>query len=255
MRKFILTAILTVGLVLGVGLASYAATIDLTGTVRDFTPQTNSDFQANIGGFAPNMVLTTLGLDGKPVFNTTASAPGNSSSTAATFYSWYHSGAPSKNVTITLNETFPGSGIYRYSNNAFFPIDNELLGNYPGYSHNYHFTFEIHTTFTYDSSKNMNFNFTGDDDVWVFINGQRVIDLGGIHSALSASVALNSLGLTDGQTYDFDFFFAERHTTESNLMIETSIPLNSNPVPIPAAFWLFGSSLVGLAGLRKKFKK
>ena len=29
----------------------------------------------------------------------------------------------------------------------------------------------------------------------------------------------------------------------------------TTPVPIPAAIWLLGSSLVGLAGIRRKFKK
>ena len=59
--------------------------------------------------------------------------------------SWYvdHSSNKSTPFTITLdnNSETPG-GIYTYSSNSFFPIDNQLLGN-EGYAHNYHFTSAI----------------------------------------------------------------------------------------------------------------
>ena len=67
------------------------------------------------------------------------------------------------------------------------------------------------------------FRFRGDDDVWVFIDGKRVIDLGGTHSAEDAQVALDTLSLARGRSYPLDFFFAERHTVDSNLLIETTI--------------------------------
>ena len=54
-----------------------------------------------------------------------------------------------------------------------------------------------------------------------------MIDLGGVHTSEEDSVDLDAraseLGLTIGGEYPLDFFFAERHTEESNFRIDTSI--------------------------------
>ncbi len=109
---------------------------------------------------------------------------------------------------------------------GFFPIDGLLFGNYENSGHNYHFTTEVAVDFTYKQDDEQVFTFTGDDDVWVFVNGKLVLDLGGRHSRREQVLFLNRLGwLVDGKTYEMKIFHAERKTTQSNFRIETNFEL------------------------------
>ena len=121
---------------------------------------------------------------------------------------------------------------------GFFPIDGELYGNPAGdqWGHNYHFTYELATKFVYDADANNVFTFYGDDDVWVFIDGKMVIDVGGVHGAVSQTVDLSRLNfLEDGGEYELKVFFAERHYTRSNFRIETTLKLRSVELPSNSA--------------------
>ncbi|HEU4583937.1 MAG TPA: DUF4215 domain-containing protein, partial [Polyangiaceae bacterium] len=176
------------------------------------------------------------------------SATLNSAQIAANFLQWYHDSPANSKIlgTLTLSETQPGTYQFaRSGSNQFFPLDGQGFGNEgqqggsPTASHNFHFTSEARQWFTYSSSATPAplLTFSGDDDVWVFVNGKLAVDLGGIHGELTGSVEL--LGTTGqssctripassgsctnpGITLDpngvneIAVFQAERHVTQSN---------------------------------------
>jgi fibro-slime domain-containing protein len=128
-----------------------------------------------------------------------------------------------KNVVIVDSLPFNhlGGGLYQYTNQAFFMLDNRGLGN-EGLDHNFAFTMAIHDTFTYQ--RGLTFNFEGDDDVWAFIDGRLAMDLGSLHGATPGAFNVDDIpGLVVGARYAFDFFYAERHTVASDIKITTNI--------------------------------
>jgi fibro-slime domain-containing protein len=105
--------------------------------------------------------------------------------------------------------------------------------------HNFSFTSEVRYWFLYDSSKSYTLDFTGDDDVWVFVNKKLAVDLGGIHTPVNGSVTLNAanaskFGLTNGKVYEVTVFQAERQVSGSSYRLTlsgfTSAPSDCNPV-------------------------
>jgi fibro-slime domain-containing protein len=192
----------------------------------------------------PSMFDASLG-DSQGTLATGSSSNGFTS--AERFDQWYRD-TPGVNLSTTIQLTLnrvPGTDRYVFDSDfdiehgtgGFFPINGSLFGDYQ-IDRNYHFTTEINTEFAYHRNTGQVFKFTGDDDVWVYIGGRLVVDLGGLHPKREQFLDLDRLDwLTDGQTYSLDIFHAERHYSGSNFRIETTLQLRAVELPPISALY------------------
>jgi fibro-slime domain-containing protein len=194
----------------------------------------------------PGLLAPMLDGNGKPVYTgicdssktypstdpKTGPCPYNQQmTTQANFDQWYRD-VPGVNITKVAHMVLahdPTSNAYKIANASFFPWDGdsngwvslgkESLKN----AHDFGFTSEVRTYFEckLDPAHPQVLTFSGDDDVWVYVNRRLAVDIGGLHSKLTGSMTLNaatasSLGMEDGKIYEMALFHAERHSSASN---------------------------------------
>lgn len=141
--------------------------------------------------------------------------------------------------TYTLKSVKHGQ-YTRDAGSDFFPLDEEdrkLSYEETGFkgNHNYYFGMRYDIEFTIgDYVGPLNYSFTGDDDLWVILDGRKVVvDLGGIHRAVSGDTNLwNDLGFPSkslseeqkSQKHTLTILYMERGGGESNCNMEFTLP-------------------------------
>ena len=144
----------------------------------------------------------------------------------------------------------PNGNIFTYNDDGsnFFPLIQSKLKNDNVEGAKYYFGMRYDINFKLgDYVGPLNYSFTGDDDLWVLLDGKVVIDLGGIHQALSETTDLwDALGFKEGvgatkdddkkKTHRLTILYMERGAWASNCKMEFTIPdpkfVDVNNVPL-----------------------
>lgn len=113
--------------------------------------------------------------------------------------------------------------------NDFFPLDGVPRSeNSDDGNHNYFFGMRYDVTFKIgDYVGPLNYTFSGDDDLWVVLDGKHiVIDLGGIHQAATKTVNLKQYveGEDKEKEHTLTILYMERGAYESNCQMEFTLP-------------------------------
>ena len=123
----------------------------------------------------------------------------------------------------------PGSfqGFVENNNYGWSDLTANFPGSDDGRAHNWFFgmNFAISFNLTADYEGPLEYYFFGDDDLWVFLDGKLVCDIGGVHSSIGEFVNLRDyLPVGSSGQHTLSFFYTERGASGSTCWMSFTLP-------------------------------
>jgi fibro-slime domain-containing protein len=202
----------------------------------------NPDIGGPITGVVTGLVKNTLGPDGLPVEST----PGTFANVNANGeLLWW---------TPQVGLVLPGTTfVYPTPVSLPFDIQSNFFpdGTSGSNGGDVGFTSAIlKGSFDTPAGGSVTFSLGSDDDAWVFLNGNLVVDNGGIHGLATAPTVITDLA---AGVNTVEVFFADRHITQSGLFFDADVTVTpSVPEPSTWAMMLAGFAGLGFVALRRR---
>ena len=181
-----------------------------------------------------------------------------------------------------FNHPVTGATVYNHIwTNNFWPMDKHpgydgLTGNYmdrgfwvgqggnelyppsdDGREHNNMFGMQYSVKFklTEDYRGPLEYYFFGDDDMWVFLDGRLVCDIGGVHSSIGEYVNLwDYIAKGDAHEHTLTFYYTERGLSGSTCYMQFTLPsVSSVPVTHKTGQLKIQKQVVGSADKNLEF--
>ncbi|MCF2621508.1 DUF7601 domain-containing protein [Collinsella tanakaei] len=139
---------------------------------------------------------------------------------------WPMDGRPSTDgLTGYYNDRGDYSG---YDGNKLYPVSDDGQDHNSMFGMQYTVEFEL----TEDYVGPLEYYFFGDDDMWVFLDGRLVCDIGGVHSSVGAYVNLwDYIAKGDAGKHTLKFYYTERGLSGSTCYMQFTLPSVSSGTP------------------------